>query len=88
MVGVVLETGHAHLSSWDSNQLIRKLKNKLLALHLNDTSGRVDNHLLLKKGAVNWESIFHELRCSKSLPELGLEVNTQIDNLTAVVHYM
>lgn len=79
MIGAVLDTGHARLAGWESNHLIRKLTDKLLALHLNDTSGRVDNHLSLNKGVIKWESIFYELRQLKTLPDLVLELNTQTE---------
>lgn len=78
-LGAVLDTGHAKLAGWDCPRLIKKLQHKLLALHLNDTSGRVDNHLPLKKGTIEWESLFSALSTLKTVTDLVLELNTQVE---------
>lgn len=77
MVGAVLDTGHARLANWEINRVIRSLDSSLLAVHLNDTSGRVDNHLPLGKGVIEWKHVFHEMNQLNSSPDLVLELNTE-----------
>ncbi|GAB2484420.1 sugar phosphate isomerase/epimerase [Alkalibacterium psychrotolerans] len=77
MVGAILDTGHARLANWESDRVIRHLGSSLLAVHLNDTSGRVDNHLPLGKGVIKWQSVFHELNQLTSSPDLVLELNSE-----------
>lgn len=74
--GMVLDTGHAHLNHWDIPGLIEELGETLLAIHLNDNDGTVDNHLAMGDGTINWSPIFDSLRRTSSIPRLILEYNT------------
>lgn len=82
-VGAVLDTGHAQLANWEIARVINNLDSSLLAVHLNDTSGRVDNHLPLGKGVIKWKSVFDELNQLTNHVNLVLELNlrTNADSL-------
>ncbi|MCC5889430.1 MAG: sugar phosphate isomerase/epimerase [Alkalibacterium sp.] len=77
MIGAVLDTGHARLAKWDISGVIDRLGVSLLAVHLNDTSGRVDNHLPLGSGVIEWKKVFQALKYLTYEPDLVLELNTE-----------
>ncbi|MCC5896110.1 MAG: sugar phosphate isomerase/epimerase [Alkalibacterium sp.] len=85
LIGAVFDSGHARVTGWNTSTVIKALDTKLIALHLNDTSGNVDNHLSLGKGVIKWEGVFNAVRQLKHKPDLILELNTQssIEQITS-----
>lgn len=77
LIGAVIDSGHARLTRWNIPAAMKALDTKLIALHLNDTSGNVDNHLSLGKGVIDWEGIFDAVKQLRHQPALVLELNTQ-----------
>lgn len=80
LIGAVVDTGHARLTRWDIPGIISVLNKKVIALHLNDTRGHVDNHLPLGNGVIRWESIFSAVEKLVQDIDLTLELNTQSTN--------
>lgn len=76
MLGLVLDTGHAHLNGWDIPSVINRTKDHLLAIHLNDNKGTIDNHLAIGDGTINWEPVFKALQNTSDHCRLILEYNT------------
>lgn len=53
-LGILLDIGHLKLSSnllkYDADEFISKLQDKILAVHVHENNGRVDEHRLVKEG--------------------------------------
>jgi sugar phosphate isomerase/epimerase len=60
-VGTCLDTGHAFLSK-DLRTVVHKLSGHLRMLHVNDNLGDHDAHLSPGEGAIDWISLFRQLR--------------------------
>lgn len=60
-VGTCLDTGHAFLSK-DLRTVVHKLSGHLRMLHVNDNLGDSDAHLSPGEGAIDWISLFRQLR--------------------------
>ncbi|MDP3850712.1 MAG: sugar phosphate isomerase/epimerase family protein [Luteolibacter sp.] len=60
-VGTCLDTGHAFLSK-DLRTVVHKLSGHLRMLHVNDNMGDRDAHLSPGEGAIDWTSLFRQLR--------------------------
>ena len=60
-VGTCLDTGHAFLSK-DLRTVVHKLSGHLRMLHVNDNHGDRDEHLSPGEGAIDWISLFRQLR--------------------------
>jgi sugar phosphate isomerase/epimerase len=60
-VGTCLDTGHAFLSK-DLRTVVHKLSGHLRMLHVNDNMGDRDTHLSPGEGAIDWISLFRQLR--------------------------
>jgi sugar phosphate isomerase/epimerase len=60
-VGTCLDTGHAFLSR-DLRTVVHKLSGHLRMLHVNDNHGERDEHLSPGEGAIDWISLFRQLR--------------------------
>ncbi|GAA0440781.1 sugar phosphate isomerase/epimerase [Lentibacillus halophilus] len=62
MLGLVLDTGHAHLNHWNIPEVIHNAKDHLLAIHLNDNDAVTDNHLAIGDGTIDWKPVFQALQ--------------------------
>lgn len=53
-LGILLDIGHLKLSSnllkYDADEFISKLQDKILAVHVHENNGRVDEHRCIKEG--------------------------------------
>lgn len=56
-LGLVLDTGHARLAGWDVPALVRALAPRLIQMHIHDTGGDRDEHLLPGRGAIDWTAL-------------------------------
>jgi sugar phosphate isomerase/epimerase len=54
-VGLALDTGHANLSG-EVDGFLTELSDKLVHVHAQDNLGKVDQHLGIGYGSINWES--------------------------------
>jgi len=62
-LGICLDFGHLHLSKGESPVgFIRNCGDKLIALHINDNHGELDEHLFPYNGTVDWAPVSGELR--------------------------
>ncbi|NCC64124.1 MAG: hypothetical protein EOM15_05675 [Spirochaetia bacterium] len=55
--GICYDTGHAHMCKHDMVQDIRKMGSLLLATHIADNHGTLDEHLLPFYGTIDWEAV-------------------------------
>jgi sugar phosphate isomerase/epimerase len=54
-VGLALDTGHANLSG-EVDSFLTELADKLVHVHAQDNLGKVDQHLGIGYGNINWQS--------------------------------
>ncbi len=62
-IGIVLDTGHAHLE----NQVLPFLKGlpkKIVHVHVSDNHGVIDEHLGLGDGSINWQQFAAALKAA------------------------
>ena len=61
-LGICIDTGHLVASDLDVVESIKRSKKYLIALHLHDNNGYMDQHLPPMIGVVNWESLVKTLK--------------------------
>lgn len=66
-VGIVWDFGHANLMNWNQPECLEMIGKRLIATHVQDNYGVVDDHLLPYLGNVEWEPIM------KTLKKIGYE---------------
>lgn len=66
-VGIVWDFGHANLMNWNQPECLEMIGKRLIATHVQDNYGVVDDHLLPFLGNVEWEPIM------KILKKIGYE---------------
>ncbi len=66
-VGIVWDFGHANLMNWNQPECLEMIGERLIATHVQDNYGVVDDHLLPYLGNVEWEPIM------KTLKKIGYE---------------
>lgn len=76
MLGLVLDTGHAHMNHWNIPEVIKATKDQLRAIHLNDNDAINDSHLAIGDGTIDWMPIFQELKTVPTRCQFILEYNT------------
>lgn len=60
--GAVLDTGHQNAQKEILPLSVEKLGNRIFYLHVSDNDGKVNEHLPLGKGNIDWEGIFLALK--------------------------
>lgn len=61
-VAVLLDTGHAHVNSWDLPKVIEHFGSRLAGVHLHDNDGLTDQHLPVGEGSIDWPPVFAALK--------------------------
>ncbi|MGE7545794.1 sugar phosphate isomerase/epimerase family protein [Sporosarcina newyorkensis] len=81
--GYLLDVGHAQLDGWDIPEVIRMVKDRLIALHIHDNLGEADEHLPIGTGKMDWSKIINTLNENGIDCELILEYapGTSLDEL-------
>ena len=51
----VLDVGHAVVSQWDLEHVIKKAADHISAYHIHDNDGNRDLHLQIGEGTINWD---------------------------------
>jgi len=80
-----LDTGHACLAGWDTPALIRALAGRIAQIHVHDSGGKADDHLLPGQGVIDWPALALALRESGCAATLILESGplASVQELTA-----
>lgn len=60
--GAVLDTGHQNAQKEILPLSIEKLGNRIFYLHVSDNDGKINEHLPLGKGNIDWEGVFLALK--------------------------
>ena len=89
-VGYIVDIGHARLNGWEFASLFKALGGRLHALHLHDNDGRVDSHLPLGRGGIDWPLTLGQIAGSGQDPTLILEycIGTVPETLTEGQAYL
>lgn len=61
-VGIIWDFGHANLMNWNQPECLEMIGDRLLATHVQDNYGVVDDHLLPYLGNTDWEPIMKTLK--------------------------
>lgn len=61
-VGIVWDFGHANLMNWNQPECLEMIGKRLIATHVQDNYGVVDDHLLPYLGNIEWEPIMKTLK--------------------------
>jgi len=62
VMGICLDTSHAHVQGYDQPLLIRTLGELLIALHVSDNDGAADRHWIPLQGSIDWPPIVAALK--------------------------
>jgi len=85
-LGIVLDTAHLHAQKEILPLSVEKLKNKIFYLHAADNDGRVNEHLAVGKGNIDWEGVFLALKKHGFDGYVGIDVG-RVDNLENEILY-
>jgi len=67
-----------HENCWAPNyDHLSKYGDKLIALHLHDNDGAIDQHLLPFNGTIDWKKIMHKIKDTNYSGPLALEIYAQ-----------
>ena len=61
-VGICWDFGHANEAAWRQDQALKMIGKRLIATHVNDNYGVIDDHLLPFLGTVPWEPLMKTLK--------------------------
>jgi fructoselysine 3-epimerase len=61
-LGIVLDTGHIHLSSETPQEAVSLTGGRLFQIHANDNNGKQQQNLILGRGTFDFQRFFHSLR--------------------------
>jgi len=81
-----LDTGHAVISGNDPSQMLRALGNRVCTLHLHDTYGIFDDHLLPGKGVINWQEFMQTLTEIGYKGTFNFEVDTYLEDFAKDIY--
>jgi sugar phosphate isomerase/epimerase len=62
-IGIVLDTGHAHLEN-QIQPFLNQLPRKIAHVHISDNHGETDEHLGLGFGSIDWQQFTKELKAT------------------------
>ncbi len=75
-----VDTGHAVIAGSDPEDMIGKLGSRVRTLHLHDTYGVLDDHLLPGKGVIDWAGVLKALADTGYAGTLNFEADTYLDD--------
>lgn len=70
---VLIDIGHAHANGWDLHQVMRALKNQIVAYHLHNNDGVHDSHRRIREGTLDFEGFMEQYKCLTPGADLVLE---------------
>lgn len=74
----VFDIGHAYVCKWNIEKVINKLGKSLKAIHIHDNDSKVDAHLPIGMGTIDWFVMLNNIKnCDKNM-KLILEYNIGI----------
>ncbi len=86
MVGFCLDVGHANYMGWNIPEAIRRMSDRLIALHLHDNDRFNDEHLAPFVGTVDWNGCLNALKEIKYPGILTLETLNYCKRMPKALH--
>ncbi|MCD4784758.1 MAG: sugar phosphate isomerase/epimerase [Candidatus Eremiobacteraeota bacterium] len=84
-IGVCLDVGHVNVYSvYPPSYWIKKLSPYLKYFHLSDNSGKVDKHLPLGRGTLDFCEIFKTIEEERIYPEFCIEMYSEKDHWESI----
>lgn len=74
---ILIDIGHAFANKWDIENLISKLKDKIVAYHIHNNDGFEDNHNRINDGNLDFEKFLDLYKKYTSEADLVLEYGKQ-----------
>lgn len=82
-MGICLDVGHCNLSKTKMKMWFERLKDYIFQLHINDNNGRVDRHLAVGAGTVNWQDVSDLINLNGLEPVIVFEMYQLSDVLSS-----
>jgi sugar phosphate isomerase/epimerase len=86
LVGLCLDTGHAHVQKLNLSSAVEALGSRLKALHVQDNNGRIDQHLLPFSGTIDWSDFMYALRVNEYAGDFTFEAENSVRTLPTSLH--
>ncbi|WP_156290561.1 sugar phosphate isomerase/epimerase family protein [Oceanobacillus salinisoli] len=88
--GYLIDIGHAQLDGWNVPNVIKIIKDRLIALHIHDNMAASDDHLPIGEGKMDWQAIMDVLNQEEIDCELILEYapGTSLEALRTGKNYL
>lgn len=80
-VGVLWDTGHAHLQGLDQGAALRGIGSRLKATHIADNNGMWDLHLMPFLGTVDWKAVMDGLRAIDYPGDFTYEIHNYVRHM-------
>lgn len=81
LVGILWDTGHAHLQGLDQGQALRAIGSRLKGTHIADNDGRWDQHLMPFLGKVDWKAVMEALWAIDYAGDFTYEIHNYVRHL-------
>jgi len=76
-LGIVLDVGHANAAGYNPSSYFKRVKNFVINMHIHDNNGEYDQHNLIGKGNINFQSLFRECKKANYYGPFILEISPQ-----------
>ncbi|OIP75678.1 MAG: hypothetical protein AUK06_01475 [Parcubacteria group bacterium CG2_30_36_18] len=73
-LGVIFDTGHANAIGLDCVKYFKKVRNRVINVHIHDNNGKYDQHNVIGEGNINFKALLKECKNSKYYGPFILEV--------------
>ncbi len=83
-IGICLDVGHCNLSNTEMKSWFEQLKDYIFQLHLNDNNGKIDKHLAVGAGTINWKDVSELIKLNGLEPNVVFEMYQLSDVLSSI----
>jgi sugar phosphate isomerase/epimerase len=83
-LGIAFDVGHANIGGY-IDKFMEKFKEKIIHVHVHDNDGKVDSHLGIGFGSINWVKVLNSL---KKMNYRGVLVIESISNVKGSIEKM
>jgi len=82
-LGVVFDVGHMNAIGLDPIEYFKKVKNRIINIHISDNDGKTDQHVLIGKGNIDFKALLRECKSAGYYGPFILEIFPPKDILKA-----
>ena len=73
-LGIVFDAGHANAAGLDPLEYFKKVKNRVINIHISDNDGKFDQHAVIGEGNINYKALLGKIKNSGYYGPFILEV--------------